>query len=428
MPRQPPTGSAIAPLHRNRDFVLFWTSQALSTTGSRASSIAYPLVVLAVFGSAASAGVVGFAQTLPFLVCFLPAGVIVDRFDRKRIMLGAEVLRFLAMASVVAALLTDRFALWHILIVAFIEGSAMVFFEVAEAAALPHIVAKEQLPDALARNQARQQTADLAGQPLGGVLFGLGRSIPFLFDAVSYVVSFVALLLIKPDFQEQRQRSSASMASDIGDGVRWLWRQPFLRALTVLVAASNFVISALLLTVIVKTQSFGASSAVVGFVLAAFGLGSLIGTSMAPRLQRRFNGRQIVVGTTAYWAAAVALLIPANSPLLVGLAFGAGAVVGPTFSVMVGKYRYALTPDALQGRVVSASRVVGWGSIPLGSVAAGFAIERFGEAATLLMLTAVMASVAVAALLLPSLRRDPLHDQSNRDSEDRSSNRRSSQS
>ncbi|MGI9598406.1 MAG: hypothetical protein ACR2QK_19735, partial [Acidimicrobiales bacterium] len=113
-------------------------------------------------------------------------------------------------------------------------------------------------------------------------------------------------------------------------------------------------------------------------------------------------------GSTAFWTVAVALLIPANTPLMLAVAFGAGAIVGPAFNVMVGKYRYGLTPDALQGRVMSASRMVAWGSIPLGSITAGFAIERFGQTETLVVLASTMGCVAVAAVLLPSLRVDPL--------------------
>lgn len=408
MPQLPPAGSNNVPLRKNRDFVLFWSSQVLSSTGSRASAIAYPLLVLAMTDSAARAGTVGFAQTLPFLVWFLPAGACVDRFDRKRIMLGAEAIRFVAMTSVVCALLAGRLSLWHLLAVAFIEGSAMVFFEVAEAAALPHIVPREQLPTALAQNQARQQGAELSGQPLGGFLFGLGRSIPFLFDAITYVVSFVALSMIRSDFQEERTADGTSLLREIGDGVAWLWRQPFLRALTGLVAVTNFTISALVLTVIVKSRELGASATVVGFVLGSFGVGSIIGSVFAPAIQRNFGGRTIVVGSTALIAAAVAMLIPADTPLLLALAFGAGAITGPAFNVMVGKYRYGLTPDALQGRVMSAFRVVAWGSIPIGSILAGVTIERLGADQTLAGLAAIMAVLALIAGALPGLRIDPL--------------------
>ena len=217
----PHAGTEFAPLHRNRDFVLLWTSQVLSSVGTRASTIAFPLLVLTVSGSAGSAGLVAFAQTLPFVVWFLPAGVLVDRYDRKRIMLVAEAVRFVAMGSVGLALLAGQYRLWHLLVVGFIEGTALVFFELGEAAALAHIVPSPQLPTALAQNQARQQAAELSGQPLGGLLFGLGRSIPFVFDALSYAVSFVALLLIRPDFQDER-RAGGSARGQLWQGLRWL--------------------------------------------------------------------------------------------------------------------------------------------------------------------------------------------------------------
>lgn len=408
MPHPPETGSSTNPLYRNRDFTLFWSSQVLSSVGTRATAIAFPLLVLTVTGSAGRAGLVGFAQTLPFLLCFLPAGAYVDRLDRKRIMLSCEAIRFAAVGSIAVALLADRFNLWHVLIVAFIEGSAMVFFEVAEAAALPHIVPSEQLSTALAQNQARQQAAELSGQPLGGFLFGVSRSVPFVLDALTYGVSFLALTFIRPAFQDQRDTTDTSILSDIGHGVTWLWRQRFLRALTGLVAASNFVLSALLLTVIVKVRELGASTTVVGFVLAGFGVGSLLGSLIAPAIQRRFGGRTIVVGSSVFSALTVALLIPADTALLVAMAFGALAITGPAFNVMVGKYRYGLTPDELQGRVMSASRVVAWGSIPLGAVAGGLALEQWGPNRTLAGLTAVMVGVAAVAVILPGLRSDPL--------------------
>src|SRR6185437_14942315 len=100
----------------------------------------------------------------------------------------------------------------------------------SESAALPQVVPKEQLSAAVAQNQARIQGADLVGQPLGGVLFGVSRLLPFAADAVSYLISFVSLLFVRPAFQEQRERTTTRLLTDIGEGVRWLWEQSFLRA------------------------------------------------------------------------------------------------------------------------------------------------------------------------------------------------------
>jgi MFS family permease len=128
--------------------------------------------VLAETHSPAKAGIVGFAQTLPYIFFYLPAGALVDRWDRKRTMIVADAVRTLALASLAIALALEAFELAQVVAVAFVEGSMFVFFSLSESAALPQVVPKEQLPTAVAQNQARIQGADLVGQPLGGALFG----------------------------------------------------------------------------------------------------------------------------------------------------------------------------------------------------------------------------------------------------------------
>jgi MFS family permease len=178
-----------------------WTGQVVSTLGTRVTSVAYPLLVLTLTHSPAKAGIVGFAQTLPYMLFFLPAGALVDRWNRKRIMLAADAGRALALGSIAIALAFGSPPFAQIVAAAFVEGSLYVFFRLSESAALPQIVPKPQLPTAVARNQARDQGADLAGQPLGGALFGIGHMLPFLADAVSYAISFASLLFIRPAFR-----------------------------------------------------------------------------------------------------------------------------------------------------------------------------------------------------------------------------------
>ena len=162
----------LTPLRRNRDFMLLWSGQVASTVGTRVSGVAFPLLVLSLTGSPVQAGLVGFAQTLAFPILFPFAGVIVDRVDRKRLLLLSDGARALAFTTLVVALALDSVTLGHILVVAFLEGTFFVFFRLAETAALPQVVPKEQLQPAVAQNQARDQGAELVGAPLGGFLFG----------------------------------------------------------------------------------------------------------------------------------------------------------------------------------------------------------------------------------------------------------------
>src|SRR5216684_1890701 len=193
-----------APLRHNRDFALLWTGQVLSALGSEASLVAFPLLTLAVTGSAAAAGLVGFANTVPVLLFYLPIGVLVDRHDRRAIMLVSSALGLVSMGTLGVVTAVGVVSLTQIIIVAFLAGTATILYQVAETGALPNVVAPEQLNDAIALNEARAYTARLAGPPVGGVLFGLGRSLPFLVDAASYAAIGVNVLLLRSPLQAIR--------------------------------------------------------------------------------------------------------------------------------------------------------------------------------------------------------------------------------
>ena len=199
------------PLRRNRDFVLLQVGQTLSTIGSESTGIAYPLLVLALTHSPVEAGVVGFARIVPWALFGFLAGAAVDRLRRKRMMIVSDLVRIGAVTSIVVAIAVDRISFAQIAIVAFVEGTMFVFFNVAEIGALRSVVPGRQLPAAAAAEQARYSTVTLVAPPLGGFLFGLGRSLPFLADAVSYIFSLASLLAIRTPFQEEREYEEAAM-------------------------------------------------------------------------------------------------------------------------------------------------------------------------------------------------------------------------
>lgn len=382
----------------------------MSTIGTRITGIAFPLLVLAQTGSPAKAGIVGFAQTLPYMLFYLPAGALVDRWNRKRVMLAADAVRALALGSLAVALAADASTFAQILVVAFVEGTGFVFFSLSETAALPQVVPREQIPTAVAQNQARIQGADLAGQPLGGALFGISRILPFAVDAFSYGVSFGSLLFVRPAFQEQRERAATRLWTEIGEGIACLWRQPFLRAGVALVAGSNFAFSAVVLALIVRTTELGASSATVGLVLASFGAGAIVGSIFAPWVQRHVHAKVTIIASFWIWALATLATGFIRSPYGFGAVWIFGAFFGPLFNVSFSAYRYALVPDRLLARVGSVALVVAWGAIPLGQLTAGLMLDRLGSKETIFLLAAAMTVVAAAAAASPSVRHAPRVD------------------
>ncbi len=394
-----------SPLWRNRDFLLLWTGQVVSTIGTRVSGLAYPLIVLAITGSAAQAGLVAAAQTAPFLIWFLPAGALVDRWPRKRIMLAADAGRAVALASVAVAVLLGRIMIGYLIVVAFVEGTLYVFFLLAETAALPYVVPRPQLPAAVAQNQARDQGASLIGQPLGGFLFGLGHAMPFAVDAVSYLVGVAMTAPIRRSLEEERPPERRHLLAEISEGVRWLWDQHLLRALVAIAAVGNLAFSALSLTIIVRAKDLGASPASIGVLLGLFGAGAIAGALAAPAVQRLVPPNVILLGALWWWVAQMVALALAPTVFLLGAVYTVGALMGPIFQTTSAAYRYALTPDRLQGRVYGVSRMIGWCTVPLGAFLGGISLQTLGAVPTFAALATCLAIVAAASTASQQIRR-----------------------
>jgi predicted MFS family arabinose efflux permease len=401
-----PTAPAL-PLRRNRDFNLLWSGQVLSVLGAQISAIAFPLLVLALTHSPAKAGIVGFAEMLPMGLLMLPAGALVDRWDRKRVMVVADSARCVALASIVLALAFDALSFAQIVVVALVDGIGASFFTVGERSALRQVVSDDQLEAAMVRNQAREYGALLAGQPLGGVLFGLGRFVPFLFDAVSYFVSVVTLLLVRTPFQGERTPSGRThLLEEVRDGLRWFWRQPFVRTTSLLSMGNDFVLNSLYLVVIVLARERGASSALIGAMFVFLGVGGVLGTLLASWFVRRLRMRAIVVASQ-WLVVALAPLLFLPGELTPGVVFGAMFLLHPAWSATVSTYRLRVAPEEMQGRVTSISGMLSFVTRSLGYLGAGLLLQASGSTTTLLALLGVAIVVAVAAATSGTVRSAP---------------------
>ena len=398
---------ASVPLSRNRDFQMLWVGQTLSALGSRVSALAFPLLVLVTTGSPAKVGIVVFAGTLPLLVFTLPAGVIVDRLDRKLVMVVCDSARALALGSIPVAIGFDRLTFAHVVAVAAIDGIGYVFFDVADRAALRHVVPFEQLPAAVARIQAREYGALLLGKPLGGLLFGLGRVLPFVFDAISYALSVVTVLLIKARLQEARVEPRRHMLAEIVEGVSWLRRHRILRTTTLLSAASDAMLNALFLVVIVASARRGGSSLEIGTAMAFMGVGGLAGAVLSTRLAPRLSIRAVVVGSLGLVAALMPVLAVARHPLVLGAVYGAMFLPFPTWNAVLGAYQLAVVPDRLQARVQSVRTLMNLGTVPFSALAVGFALDRTSATAIMVVFSVAMAAVVFFAAASRTLRGAP---------------------
>jgi MFS family permease len=396
----------MVPLWRNREFVLLQAGQLLSSAGSASSGIAYPLLVLALTGSPAKAGVVSFARLLPHVLFGLPAGIAADRWNRRRLMIAADALRMVALGALAASLLAGSEAFWPIVVVGFVEGTGVAFFGAAQAGAVRAVVPRPQLPAAIGAVRAKDASVVISGPPLGGALFEIGRSVPFLVDAVSYALSTASLLLMRTPFQEEREVETTPLRTRLAEGFRFLWDHPFLRISSFLYAIGNFSLPGILLVVVVAGRGQHLTGGQIGLLFAAFGVCLLVGALLSPLFRRTFSVRAIVLIEMWLWLGCGLFLIWPNVYVLLAGILPQAVAMPVTDSVVVG-YRIAITPDRLLGRVESVRSTISRLVQPLGPLVAGALVSATSERATIAVFAALGLVLAVWATVSPSLRSAP---------------------
>jgi MFS family permease len=398
--KEPLTAARPVSLWRNRDYLLLWLGEAgISSLGTGISQLAFPLLILAMTHSPAAAGFAGALQQVPPLLFNLPAGALTDRWDRRRVMLVCTVGLLLCIGSVPLALAIGRLTLAQIYVVAFGVGSFATFSRLAETGALAHLIPKEQMPTAVAQDEAAYSTVSLLAPSLSGWLFSIRQLLPFLADAVSYVVLLGALLLIRRPLQGERSAEPPRLLREVRVGIGWLWAHHLLRLLAFLAGYLELLLTGSVLIVLVIAQQRGISSALVGVILAVGGFGNLAGAGIGARLQRRMRFgralRVVLLGFVLAWP----LYGFAATPLALGAVVVVWSMVDSTAVVQIVSYRLTAVPEDLQGRVGSTYRLIVFGVVALGQLAIGLCLQQFGVLATVAFLWAGLLLFALLALL-----------------------------
>lgn len=390
--------------------MLLQLGQMLSSVGTQTTSIAYPLLVLAITHSPAKAGIVAFARTLPWALFALPAGLAADRWNRRRLMIAADVVGALAMATLVSTILLDRVTFWEVVVVAFVQGTASTFFLGARPGALRAVVPAHQLPAATAAETGRQAAVLLAAPPLGGVLFGLARALPFLVDALSYAFSTLCLLAMRTPFQGEREPQRESLRARLAEGFHFVWGQPFLRTCALLFGLLNFIAPGLLFAVVVVGKQQGLSGGEVGALVAVFGGCLLVGSFLSPFVRRFLPVRAVLLLELWSWVLCALFLVWPNVYVLTACILPSALAIPSTDSVVHG-YRIAMTPDRLLGRAESVRSTISVLIAPLGPLTAGVVLGAASARATIAVFAAVALLLAVWGTLSPSVRTAPSLDE-----------------
>jgi MFS family permease len=391
-------------LWRNKAFNLLWGSQALSGLGHSISELALPLLTLGITNSPIQAGVVGTAQAVARISGQLPAGVLIDRVNRRRLMLVCDAVRFITCSLLAWAVLTGYVNLAWIIVAATINALFAVTHETAEFSAVRNIVPLQQVPEATARNQARMAAVNLAGPPIGGALFALARSLPFFANALAFLLSFIGVWLIRTPMQQQRTEPHDHPVKAFLEGVRFTWREPFLRAVMLIAPPLQVALTGLAFASIVILQQRGTPPVLIGTAWTIVAVGALIGAIIAGWIVRKVPLRVLAVG--GFWVMAVAIATGSllTDSILLALPMALSIMLMPACNSALLGYQAAVTPDRLQGRVVSVILTGAMGLAAASPLFAGAMVDWWGGPVAVLAFAGVMALAALAAMLSKGIR------------------------
>lgn len=396
-----------AVLREEPQFARYFAGQALSMVGDRVTFVAVPFAVLSIPGAgAAEVGLVGAAMLVPFLVFALAGGVWADRLPRHRVMLVSDLVRFATQAVAAALLLAGVAQVWHLVVLMAVFGTADAFFAPAAAGLMPLVVSAERLQEANAMRGLVMSTGLVAGPALaGGLIFLVGPGGAIALDALSFAVSAVFLARLRPRAADAGSAPEGGFFAQLREGFAevmartWVWST--LGALSVyhvVVLPSVFVLGPVL-----SEREFGGAAAW-SVVVAAFGVGSIVGDLLALRVRMK---RPLVVAAAALAVASCQALIIGAGPTIPVIA-ALEAVTGVAVSLAFTLWETSLqthVPQAALSRVSSYDYLLTAGLMPVGLAIAGPVAEAFGLRPTLYAMTLIGVPAALALLAVGSVRR-----------------------
>jgi MFS family permease len=376
----------------NREFLLLWGGQTVSEMGTHITVLALPLVAVVLLeASAFQVGLLAAAETSAFLLVSLPAGAIVDRIAKRRLMIWCDLAQFVVIGSVPLAHAAGALTLAQLYVVALVSGVLSVFFSVAYQAYLPSVLHRDQLMDGNGKLAASRSVAQIAGPSTGaGLVTLVGAAGAMAADAFSFVFSACSLSAIRTH-EPRRPRPQADQRSTLGsqirEGLDYVFRDPILRNSVAFNGTANFfVIMVETLGPVFLIRTLHLRPGLVGLLLALGAVGGVAGGVAAQYLAARFGSARISwISMTVL--SLPGLLIPLAGPGWWVLLFGIGWISWTFSSTVAGtsltSYRQAACPPEMLGRVSAAARWVTWGTLPLGGLAGGALATAFGVRTTL---------------------------------------------
>lgn len=344
----------------------------ISNIGDGVVAAAFPLFVASITRDPLLVAGATFVSRLPWFLFALLSGALVDRLDRRKVMVITDVVRAVGIGILALGVWAGDAGLVAVYVIGFCLGVAETFFDTSAEAMTPNLVADAQLPSANGRLQALEFVGgSLAGPPIGAFLFALAAALPFVVDSVSFLVAALLIAAIPGSFKTNR-RSEATILEDIKEGIGWLWRQRVLRSLVVMAGVINLISFGVLAIFVLYAQDIlGVDEVGYGLLISTVGLGGLVGAFVSPRvvgLVGPGHTLRLVLGLSGVLSLAFVFV---SSPWVAGVLMLFFGFVITGWNVVSVSLRQSLTPDDLRARVAGSARLLAWGTQPLGALLGG---------------------------------------------------------
>jgi MFS family permease len=370
----------LAPTRLGRSFRWLLAATTVNNIGDGIALTAGPLLVASLTRDPFLVSLALLSGYLPFILFGILGGAVADRVDRKRMVVVVDLVRALVLAMLVATIVTGTVSIAVVLTALFALGTAEVFADSASSTLIPNLVAREDLGVANARmNGAFLLTNQLVAPPIGAFIFAVGMALPFVTNAICFVLGAVLISRIRMTRRERTAGEGSSLVAEMVDGVRWLIAHPPMRTLTLTILAFNVTYGAAWsVLVLYAGDRLGMDEVGFGLMTTAIAIGGIIGIAAYDRLERRFSfGNIMRVGLTIETGTHLVLAVTTSPVIALAtlVVFGAHAFVWGTISTVI---RQRAVPDELLGRVGGVYRVAIIGGLVLGAPIGGLLARSFG--------------------------------------------------
>lgn len=399
-----------SPLWRLRDFRLLMIGNVLNGIGSRMTGLTLPLLALWLTDKPILAGAVGASVLGGLVIGGVPAGALVDRCDRRTLLMGSALSAAAAYATVVLAYATSTLHVAHLVGAGLAVGAAEAVFGPADTSATRSVVPDSELAAAMSAVQGRQGVTNLVGGPVGGVLFAVSRSLPIVADVLSYLAAAGCAALIRTPLPASEGEQHEPMFSVVRAGWRFVWRHHVLRPVVVVASLLNFAVNGFLLVLIVVLHDRAVSTGVIGLTESAMALTMIAGSLFAAALLSRVRTGLVLVAGTALLGCGLMSVAAVHSIAAVLLLLAASTLLLPAVNAGMLTYVMRITPDGMQGRVQSALMTTVMATSPLAPTVGGLLVARFGGQTALLCMGGCALACGLLIGTVRSLRTMPRLD------------------